>query len=702
MNHKLIKKYMPLLFIILAACLLVNGIFLVSEAYDNKYRVCYSPDEYGHVAFPDGWFEEHKTTPLVTGWQWKTGDTESFTPTYIGQYGSFAKGDRQASPYGQAVYRISISTPMQPEPYLLLLPEVFSACEVRINGDLVRTLGNVNAAFYKPLVKNILVSVPAGKAELQITAANYTHYYSGVTYPPVLGTADAVEGLVIRQLILYGFLCFFSLGAAVISIAFWVTHKRRQLYLLYGLMTVCFSVYISYPLTRYLGISAVRLFYALEDSAYYGIVLCMVLMTQLLTGNVGKRGHEAAAAVSLFFCVLPALTSFLLAPMVPQWVNLSGYLIHGYKLAVSIYLIILSLQGLFRSRQAGWLLFASLVFGAGVLRDFQTAGTYEPVYGLWQTEYTSCLIVITFMSLVIRHYRILVGENQRLSRHMAEEVEKKTEYLTVLLNERRQLLSGIAHDMKAPIAVIRAYIDLIRLGNVQIDPATEKYISVIDLKSNSLAEQLDVLQSFNQDNTQAEPPITCPLTDFLSCVRDETRMYADAAGIYYQMEIPHTDALVRIQKARLLHALENIVLNATEHTPAGGTVEVKASVGDSFSVGAVFSVGDSFSVSDGFSAEGKLPAAGDAAAEDSQAVITITDTGCGIPEEDLPRIFDYHFSGKQAGESPNIPRGIGLYFARTAIVEHGGTIEVRSKVGKGTTFVVTLPLAAESAYEDCV
>lgn len=668
-----IKKYILPALIILISIFAVNVVFSFTERYDNKYSADQPGSDGGVLRLDEPWMASHPITPLVQGWEWRIAassrsNSEGQTAgrlafaaslprskTFIGQHGSFAGADLKNSPYGLASYYLSLSTPEQSEPYLLLLPEVFSACEVRVNGQPVRTLGSIDSERYQPFIKNILVSIPAGEAELMITAANYTHYYSGVTYPPLFGSMDAVESLVTHQLILYGFLCFFTLGAAIISLTVWVTHKEKYLYLLYGLMSVCFAVYISYPLTRFVGIRQVRFFYALEDISFYGMILCIVLTTQLLTGVMRGKLHQAAAAISLFFCILPGLTSFILAPMIPQWVNVSGHMIHCYKLAVSLYLIVTAWRGVFRPRHSLWLLCANSVFAMGILRDCRTAGLFEPIRGLWQTEYTSFLMILIFMALVIRHYRLLVLENNRLTLHLEDAVEKKTAHLTVLLNERRQLLSSIAHDMKAPIAVIRAYIELIRAGGVQIDEATDEYISIIGRKSSSLADQINTLQAFHEDDLQTGPPSICLLSDFLKAVSDEAGMYAEANGIYFHMELSKSPVFIRIQPPRLLRAMENIILNATESTPSGGNITLRGG------------------------------------ADGEKAVITIRDSGCGIQPDDLPHIFDYQFSGKSEEEKTGAVRGLGLYFARNTILEQGGTIQVWSEPGLGTEFTITLP-----------
>lgn len=658
-----IKRCIPLITIILLSVTIVNGLFYHIRATDNKYSanmLSLTPD-HGQITITTDWMDKNPATALVYGWEirMEDGHASDFRQTYIGQHGSFARGSVSASPYGQAVYRLTLNSPAQPSnPCLLLLPEIFCACRISVNGTVVKTLGNPSYDGYLPYVKNVLIPISEETAVIEIHAANYTHYYSGVTYPPVFGTMDAIQGLAEKQLILYGFLCFFTLGAALVSLAFWISHKKSCLSLIYGLMSLCFAIYISYPLARWMGIRRIRFFYCLEDTAFYGMIVCIIFITQLLAGKgfAKSRLHRCAAAAGVFFCILPCLNSAVLFRLLPQWVSLYGNLVRVYKPLISLYLIAVSLQGLMSRKNALLLFCGNLVFALGLLEDSLTSGAFEPLTGLWQVEYTSFFIVLVFTVLMVRHYRALSLAHEELTRHLEDEVARKTSHLTILLQERRLLLSNIAHDMKAPIAVIKAYIDLIHMEQEPVDEETAGYISIIEQKSASLAKQIQTLQVFNTESAQSDPMVRLPYGDFLQMVYQETKPYADAAGIYFHLQLHGLSGFVHVQADRCLRAFENIIINAAEYTRPGGTITF------------------------------------DASASHGQAVISIKDTGCGIAPENLPRIFDYRFSTSPETEQEEMPRGIGLYFARNTFIEHNGSIRVESAQGLGTEFIITLPL----------
>jgi signal transduction histidine kinase len=124
------------------------------------------------------------------------------------------------------------------------------------------------------------------------------------------------------------------------------------------------------------------------------------------------------------------------------------------------------------------------------------------------------------------------------------------------------------------------------------------------------------------------------------------------------MVVANTDAdkfLVRGNISYLVQAVQQIWENAIQHTPAGGTITVGLR------------------------------------RQDEQVVITIKDTGTGIGEEDLPRIFNRFFRTDRAGTARGF--GLGLPITKAIVDLHGGSIEVESTPGQGTTFSILLPQA---------
>ena len=92
----------------------------------------------------------------------------------------------------------------------------------------------------------------------------------------------------------------------------------------------------------------------------------------------------------------------------------------------------------------------------------------------------------------------IIRENRRLNEHLQEEIEHKTESLSKLLEERRMLLSGFAHDLKTPITSITTFTRLVELDNTQLDEESRQYLDIIRRKTKEIQEQLNTLNEFTQ------------------------------------------------------------------------------------------------------------------------------------------------------------------------------------------------------------
>ncbi len=136
---------------------------------------------------------------------------------------------------------------------------------------------------------------------------------------------------------------------------------------------------------------------------------------------------------------------------------------------------------------------------------------------------------------------------------------------------------------------------------------------------------------------------------------------SEKKGIKIDLQLDLEDGcLVKGQENEIFEVLVNLIRNAAEALPQGGDIEVKTY------------------------------------READEVVITVRDTGTGIAEEDLPKVFQPFWSSKGVG----IGKGMGLAVTHGLVKRHGGSISVDSKVGVGTTFTIRLPLAQEPVSED--
>ena len=226
---------------------------------------------------------------------------------------------------------------------------------------------------------------------------------------------------------------------------------------------------------------------------------------------------------------------------------------------------------------------------------------------------------------------------------------------------RRELVAWVSHDLRTPLAGLRAMAEALEDGVVADLETTGRYHGRIRTEVDRLSEMVDDLFELSRIHAGALrlSRQRVGLADLVAEAVAGAEPLARAKGVRLrgdaQPGLPlHVDA------AELTRALRNLVVNAIRHTPSDGTIEIAGGV------------------------------------EDGMACVTVADGCGGIPEHDLPRVFDVAFRGEAArtpGGGPGGGAGLGLAIARGIVEAHAGQIGV-ANTGPGCRFIIRLPLAA--------
>jgi signal transduction histidine kinase len=237
--------------------------------------------------------------------------------------------------------------------------------------------------------------------------------------------------------------------------------------------------------------------------------------------------------------------------------------------------------------------------------------------------------------------------------------------LSELERLRAEFVSVASHELKTPINVIIGYLELLQEG----------------IYGELTSKQKEILQTINK---QAQT-----LTRLVKRLLDISRFEASGG----KLEVRQVDLqrlLTTLESSFSVLALQRDIVFSIDH---GQNLPTKV-YWDEDRINEV--LGNLISNAFKFTARGGKVALAVAAA-DNKVIVTVSDTGAGIAAEQLPHIFDKFFMADNQAQAATKGTGLGLAIAREIVEAHGGQITVESRVGEGTTFVVTLPTEAPGA-----
>jgi len=240
---------------------------------------------------------------------------------------------------------------------------------------------------------------------------------------------------------------------------------------------------------------------------------------------------------------------------------------------------------------------------------------------------------------------------------MADTIQQNIEELKGVENLRKELISNISHDLRTPIASIQGYAETLILKKDNIESKEQdKYLGVIYKNCENLQDlvtnlfELSKLQS-DQVMLNKEP---FSIGELVHDVANKYRLLSQKKGVNINTIVSKDIPVVEADVLLIDRVLQNLIDNAIRFCKEGDTINLELKSG----------------------APGEVN-------------ITIADTGAGIQQDHLPHIFERYFKKDERGGSS----GLGLAIVKRIIDLHGSSIEVKSTLGKGTSFQFALPVA---------
>jgi two-component system, OmpR family, sensor histidine kinase CpxA len=244
---------------------------------------------------------------------------------------------------------------------------------------------------------------------------------------------------------------------------------------------------------------------------------------------------------------------------------------------------------------------------------------------------------------------------------LMRDFDAMAERLEILVKAQSRLLNDISHELRSPLARLNVALGLARQ---RANPESAEMLERIELEASRLNEMIGriLMLARLEDGEQRVPQTPVPLDEIVVSVAEDAEFEAQARHCHVHTSIPEGDWGVRGNASLLHSAVENVVRNAIRYTQEGTSVEVEL--------------------------------AGVEGVKGPEARLTVSDSGPGVPQDSLAKIFEPFYRLDDSRGRLTGGAGLGLAITERAVRFHGGRVSAANRVGGGLTVEIRLPLIA--------
>jgi two-component system phosphate regulon sensor histidine kinase PhoR len=228
---------------------------------------------------------------------------------------------------------------------------------------------------------------------------------------------------------------------------------------------------------------------------------------------------------------------------------------------------------------------------------------------------------------------------------------------------RRDFISNISHELRTPLASLRAVVETLQDGALADPPAAQRFLDRAGREVDTLTQMVEELLELSRIESGQAPLRLAPtaVADLVLIPLERLRSQAERSELSIVLELPARLPRIVADEDRMQQVVTNLLHNAIKFTLPGGKITIRA-----------------------YTDEKKQP---------PEVIVAVSDTGIGIPSEDLPRIFERFYKSDRARTRSRGGTGLGLAIARHIVQAHNGRIWAESKEGQGSAFYFSLPTA---------
>jgi signal transduction histidine kinase len=262
-------------------------------------------------------------------------------------------------------------------------------------------------------------------------------------------------------------------------------------------------------------------------------------------------------------------------------------------------------------------------------------------------------ILASQAAVAITNARLYAREQERADA-LAYALEKQRE-LDRLQNE---FLQNVSHELRTPLSIVYGYVELLNSGEMgELLPEHKESMNIIARRVQMLRKMVEDFTAILERETSESQPKPVSLENLVQMLLEDFEVSAQQAGLTLAVEIAPGLPPVHGRAGQLRQVIDNLVANALKFTSRGGTITLRLRQ------------------------------------EESDVVIQVSDTGIGIPENQLERIFERFYQVDGSASRRYGGTGLGLALVKEIVESHNGRVTVQSTVGQGSTFQIWLPSA---------
>ncbi|MDD2980333.1 MAG: GHKL domain-containing protein [Hespellia sp.] len=472
---KTFKKQMFLFFItVVLGSLLCLGLYF----HDNKYTREGAQPVDGLLILSQEELEQNSLHYLVNGWAFYP--DKLLTPsaleieasqdymfyTSIGEHTNFSEFNSEDSPHGSGSYLLHIRLPEQIDTYALTLPEIYSAYKLYINDELALQMGNPDPGSYEPLTQNRMVTFRAGgEVTILLAVSDYSHFYSGLVYPPAFGSplkANIMRG---AQLGITISVVIIGIIGAILSLYLSIRMKHTNA-LIFSLLCLTAALSCSYPLIHTYVALPIQPWYALEIAFGYLLTLFVIFLHNQMC-EVDDWIQYVSILAAALFCLLALCYGLFSSHLTLPVMRIFSVLVFIFKAGTALYLLTVSFLSLNTHRKVAPLFYASALYATFLAWD-RILPEYEPILTGWFPQWGSLVFCIaigyTLWHDIVTAYSYNLSfaeEHRQITRQLDMQIEYANQISGKSEENRRQL-----HDFRQHLRTITGIV-----SQIECEPA---------------------------------------------------------------------------------------------------------------------------------------------------------------------------------------------------------------------------------------